>query len=116
MILLQFPSLFTTFLGPKAPKNQRHGPSKQGFWLAELSFHHVAPPESFVFGLCAPKGCRAVAERVAKPFLRRLFASEEGSDWCRLELSEWREVEKREAGSAHLLNGKASSIFLSNAL
>ena len=59
---------------------------RRGFWLAELSFHHVAPPETFVFGLCAPAGC---AVQVAKPFLRRLFASAEGSDWCRLELSEW---------------------------
>eukprot|EP00435_Cladocopium_sp_Y103_P045275 s2731_g12.t6 len=62
------------------------------FWFGELSFHHVAPPETFVFGFCTPESCRETNEvdaQVAKPFLRRLFASSSGSDWCRLELKEW---------------------------
>eukprot|EP00439_Symbiodinium_sp_Y106_P066345 s1840_g10.t2 len=64
------------------------------FWFGELSFHHVAPPKTFVFGFCLPRRCSSdrrseVDAKIAKPFLRRLFASSSGSDWCRLELSEW---------------------------
>ncbi|CAJ1454228.1 unnamed protein product [Effrenium voratum] len=61
------------------------------FWFAELSFHHVKPPETFVFGFCVPAQCegKEVDLQIAKPFLRRLSSSSSGSDWCRLELHEW---------------------------
>lgn len=33
-----------------------------GFWFGELSFHHVAPPETFIFGFCVPDSCRRNAQ------------------------------------------------------
>ncbi|CAE7211992.1 ANKRD52 [Symbiodinium sp. CCMP2592] len=53
------------------------------FWFGELSFHHVAPPKTFVFGFCLPRSCSSdrrseVDAKIAKPFLRRLFASSSG--------------------------------------
>ncbi|CAK9077012.1 Protein MEI2-like 4 (OML4) (MEI2-like protein 4), partial [Durusdinium trenchii] len=62
------------------------------FWFGELSFHHVSPPETYIFGFCVPKSCNVSSDvdlQIAKPFLRRLLAHSSGSNWCRLELQEW---------------------------
>ena len=50
------------FLGSKRSYSTSDAPLQWGFWFGELSFHHVAPPQTFVFGFCTPENCSLCAQ------------------------------------------------------